>query len=95
MKSKVIKIGGKHFRYDFDGAVVEYVTKATEEDYKDNEEFPGLWDIDGDGWIVADSVGLSKKNWSNKEAREEYLGVWSDEIDEETSYLTDQFLRFG
>lgn len=100
MKSKAYKYGRKEFRYDYENGLVEWVTKATDEERKDNEEWmkkfnKPLWDIDEDGYIKIDSVGLSKENWKHKEMRDSYLGQWCDEIEEETRCLVNDFIMFG
>ena len=46
-------------------------------------------------YLVITSIGLMECNWKSKESREEYLTIWSDELDEETAYLTEQYLTYG
>lgn len=99
MKSKPYKLHGKLFRYDFDTATVEYISKADEEMRKDNEEWQAkygrdLWDIDAEGYIVLSTVGLHPDNWKNKAARDEYLFVWCCDLDEESAALARDFERF-
>lgn len=99
-KSKAYKRSGKLFRYNYDHCTVEWITKATEKEYADNEEWmvkwnSKLWNIDDDGYIVIDSVGLSKPNWMHKNMRDSYLDMWIDEIEEELSCLANDFLTFG
>ena len=99
-KSRVYKRGGKCFRYDYDNALVIWVMKATQEDINDNKEWQekhgrNLHDIDDDGYIEVDAVGLSSSNWKNKEMRDSYLDQWIDEINEEATYLMNEFIKFG
>lgn len=97
--SKVVKHQGKMFRYDFDNCLVQHVSKATNEEIKDNEEWQmkhgrDLWDIDEDGYIEIDSVGLGPENWRNKEARDEYLDEYCFDLNEETSYESYMFEKY-
>ena len=91
-KSGIYKYGKKSFRYDYDRAVVEWVSKASKEELKDEAEWieqygKPLLRIDDKGYFVVDSVGLSRENWQNKEVRDEYLAEWCYEIEEEVRYL--------
>lgn len=97
--SKVYKHEGKLFRYDFDKCLVQFVSKATEEERNDNEEWQAkhgrdLWDIDEDGYMVIDSVGLRAENWKNKEARDEYLDEYCFDLDDESSYEAAMFEKY-
>ena len=99
MKSKPYKLDGRLFRYDYDRCVVEYIYKASAEDIKEEQEWIAehgrpLLDIDADGYSVVDSVGLRKENWDNREARREYLGEWSAELDEEAKWETYYFEKY-
>ena len=62
--------------------------------YKDNVvEYIG--EIDEEIEIL-DSVGLSKENWDNKEARDEYLDQYIMDLNEEESYMTKDLMdEFG
>ena len=98
--TRVVKVGKKLFRYDREDCVVQWVSKATAEMRKDNEEWMEkwgrpLWDIGDDGYEVVDSIGLSRKNWDNVEARKEYLQMWNDELNEEAAYLAEEFKMYG
>ena len=98
--SKVYKRKGECFRYDYENSLLIWVFKATAEYYEDNvrwqEKFgKNLWDIDEDGYVEVCSVGLERSNWTNKEARNEYLDGWISVLDEETSRLTEDFLMYG
>jgi hypothetical protein len=97
MKSKPYELDGKIFRYDFDHCVVEYIAKADAEMVADEAEWEQkhdrkLYNIDDDGYMVLDEVGLHKKNWINKEARDEYLSEWAFELDEELGALAAEFI---
>lgn len=98
-KSKVYKLDGKLFRYNFDRSTVEYVAKAGEDEMKDEAEWmqkygEPLFGIDHDGYMVIDSIGLSRENWQNREARNGYLESWSIDLDEETSRLAADFVKY-
>jgi hypothetical protein len=97
--SRICKVDGKAFRYDYENSIVEYVAKADEEMIKDNEEWKKkhgeeLWYI-SDGYYCIASAGLMKENWTNKESRMEYLTMWADELREEAACLTQQYLMWG
>lgn len=99
MKSKPYKLNGKLFRYDFDRSVVEYIAKATAEDLADEAEWKAkygrsLFNIDDDGYMVIDTVGLHVDNWKNKAARDEYLSGWCGDLDEESSALVADFVKY-
>lgn len=90
-KSSIYKFKGKLFRYNFDHCVVEWVSKATQEEIDDNKKWQAkygknLWDIDEDGYIEIDAVGLRKENWTRKAVRDEYLSEWVAEIAEACDY---------
>lgn len=54
-----------------------------------------IGEIDGE-LEVLDSVGLSKENWDNKEARDEYLDEYIMDLNEEESYMTKDLMdEFG
>lgn len=99
MKSKPYKRGKKLFRYDFDHGVVEYIYKADKEMLQDNEEWMAkrnkpLWEIDEDGYFIAECVGLRRENWKNKESRDGYLDQWIDEMEEEFRYEMAMFEKY-
>ena len=99
MKSKPYKFQGKLFRYDFDNAIVEYISKADKEMLSDNEDWMerhghNLWDIDEDGYVKLDGVGLRSENWKRKEARDEYLYEWCVDLDEESAALERDFVKY-
>ena len=99
MKSGVYKFKGKMFRYNYDDSVVEYIYKATAEEIKDEQEWIEkhgipLINIGKDGYVVVMEVGLSEKNWKNKEVRDEYLLEWVYDIDEENNALLNDFIKY-
>lgn len=99
MKSTPYKLQGKLFRYDFDNGQVEYIYKASAEDRKDEEEWIAehgrpLFGIDEFGYIILDTVGLRKENWTNKAARNEYLLGWIADIDAESAALARDFEKY-
>lgn len=86
-KFGIYKYNGKCFRYDFENAIVEYVSKATAEEKKDNEEWTAkygkpLWEIDESGYMIVDSIWLSRENWKDKEARNEYLEEYCYQLED-------------
>lgn len=89
--SGIYKRDGFSFRYNFDRCLVEYVSKASKEELADNEEWQqkygrNLWDIDENGYIVIDAVGLRPENWKNKEARDGYLDEWIFDLREAVAW---------
>lgn len=99
MKSNVYKLGGKMFRYNFDRSTVEYVAKAGKDELKDEAEWmqkygEPLFGIDRDGYMVIDSIGLSRENWENHEARDGYLRGWAQDLEAESSRLAADFVKF-
>lgn len=96
------KLDDKLFLYDEETAIVYYVAKMSKEDKKENEEWKAehgkpLFETDPTGnYMLLDGVGLGRENWKDKDARDGYLSIWSDEIDEETAYLMDDLkAEFG
>ncbi len=99
MKSNVYKLGGKMFRYNFDRSTVEYVAKAGKDELKDEAEWmqkygEPLFGIDRDGYMVIDSIGLSRENWENREARDGYLSAWAADLEAESSRLAADFVKY-
>lgn len=97
MKSRVYKIDGSYFRYDFDRCVVEHVYKADNEMLEDNKEWQAkyhkdLWEIDEGGYITMNVAGLLPEHWKDKETRTEYLEMWAAELNEEARYLAEDFI---
>ena len=98
-KSRVYKVEEKLFRYDYDNCIVEWVTKASKEELKDNAEWlekygKPLFDIDEHGYITNDGIGLRLENWKNKEVREEYLAEWANELNYEAECLVNDFIKY-
>ena len=75
--SRVVKVDGKRFRYNFDDCLVEYI--YTDKETKETE--------------VIESIGLRKENWTNKEIREEYLSEWAFELQCEIDDLVEMATR--
>lgn len=98
-KSRVYKVEGRLFRYDFDNCLVEYLIKADEQMIQDNKEWfakfnSKLWDIDDKGYCIIDEIGLRLENWQNKEVRLEYLTEYARELEYETKQLVDDFIKY-
>ena len=96
--SRPYKRGNRLFRYDHEKAVVQWVSKATDDERMENETWQmkygePLWSIDRHGMIVHHTVGLARENWKNKAVRDEYLDIWNDEIDYECQMIAEQ--EFG
>ena len=95
--SKVYKHLNHEFRYNYDWGVVEYIAKADEWMLKEEAEWKAshggrsLFDIDEEGYSLIDSVGLSKKNWEDKESRDSYLEEWIAEMRYEASLYAKEF----
>lgn len=99
MKSQPYKASGKLFRYDFDSSTVEYIAKAGPEEIEDDREWKrnhgsSLYGIGDDGYMVLDTIGLNRKNWENRAARDEYLSGWAVDLDAEAEALVADFLRW-
>lgn len=80
MKSNPYKLDGKLFRYDFDHSMVEYIFKAEAEDIAFEQEWEKthdyrIYEIDAEGYMVMEAVGLHKDNWTNKRAMGRYLAA--------------------
>lgn len=95
-KSRPYRFQGKLFRYDFDNSVVEYISKASAEDIADEEEWikehgRPLLEIDEQGYIILDSVGLRQENWKRKAVRDEYLFQYCVDLDEEAEAFRREF----
>lgn len=90
----------KTFRYDFDHAIVEYISKADEEMLKDEAEWKAnhngrsLFGIDEDGYMVCDSVGLRRENWRSVATRNEYLDEWIAEMEYEARLMARDFEKY-
>lgn len=94
--SHLFEYRGKYFRYDYENALVNWVSLPTEEEKQDNKEWlekycKPLYTMDEFGYIVNDSVGLRKENWDNKEARCEYLDGYIEDLEEEARILAEEF----
>ena len=99
-KSGIYKRNGRCFRYDYEYGMVTLMIKATKEDREDNRRWQekfgrDLWHISEDGYIEMESVGLCRENWKNREARDEYLDGWMQDMKEETDILAEQFRMWG
>ncbi|MBQ6175391.1 MAG: hypothetical protein IJK28_12300 [Clostridia bacterium] len=97
--SKPYKRGKRTFRYRYDTHMVQCIDKPDTEMIADNVEWRqkygrDLWEIES-GYLVIDAAGLMLQNWKNKESRDEYLDIWSYELDEESAYLVRQYIMYG
>lgn len=93
LKPYAYKRGGRWFRYNGETSEVEWCAKATEEEYRENKNWirkfgEPLWKIDEYGLMTVCSAGLHRSNWLNKEARDEYLDVWNEQIEEECNAIS-------
>lgn len=100
MKSKIYRLNGKQFRYNFENSTVQYIQKAAketvrrEEMRKQSHEEGNLCSKGDNEYIVLDSIGLSRENWENLEARKEYISAWCNDLDEEMDAMVDDFVRY-
>lgn len=86
--SPLFKFRNKVFVYDKKNSLVINV-------FQDEEEIEE-WGKTKTPWREMEAVGLSRENWEDKEAREEYLEEYCDEIEEEDAYLiADAQREFG
>ena len=90
MKSNPYKLNGKLFRYNFDTCVVEYIQKADQETMQEDAE----WKRNHDGYIILETIGLSRENWKDKEARDGYLSVWCNDLDAELESMAADFVKY-
>lgn len=84
---------GRKFIYDRKTSVVNFVKKATKEDYEDAKRLPYVFEIIN-GYFVIDSIGLSRESWENKELRDEYLYSYIFDINEEADALLADFEKY-
>lgn len=82
----------KSFQYNRERAEVSYVAKATANEIADNREWVAkygkpLFEIQDDGYMVINSIGLSRENWDDKEVRDKYLQEWCMQMEEELAYM--------
>ena len=99
MKSRPYKVSGKLFRYDFDSSTVEYIAKAESEEIEADREWKrshgrSLYGIGEDGYMVLDTIGLNRKNWEDRGARDEYLAAWAVDLDAELAAMTADFVKY-
>ena len=103
MKKNIVKIGRHYFKYDRENAIVSMMWKPTAAELKnmeaDNAEWiknfgHPLWDLDENGLEEMDSIGLSRESWDDPEARREYLEYWIDDVEEETRFEAEQFVKY-
>ena len=94
MKSRPYKVSGKLFRYDFDSSTVEYIAKAEPEEIEADREWKrshgrSLYGIGEDGYMVLDTIGLNRKNWEDRGARD-----WAVDLDAELAAMTADFVKY-
>lgn len=97
-QSAIYKRNGKAFRYDYRSCLVSLMMKAGPEERQENENWIArfgrpLWDIDEDGYMELSTVGLMREDWDDKEARNEYLDGWMEEMEEETACMAERFVK--
>jgi len=101
--SELYAYGNKFFRYNYTDALVTMLSKASEEEiaeeqeWKENHNGKGLFDlleIDGTYYYKWESVGLSKEHWDDEECRKEYLSQYVNDVEEECSYLAEEFIEY-
>ena len=81
--SRVYTYQGKHFIYDWQESLVLYVLNIPFDSELDKPE-----DYIRGKWWIADSVGLRRENWQNKERRDEYLSEYCADLDYELAAMT-------
>lgn len=101
--SDLYPYGNKFFRYNYTDALVTMLSKASEEEIKEEQEWKaehngrGLFDlieIDNVFYYKWESVGLSKEHWDDEECRKEYLSQYINDVEEESSYLAEEFVKY-
>lgn len=98
MKSNPYKAFGKLFRFDYDRSIVEYIVKAETKDVESDRKWKetygvSLYGIKEDGYMVANTIGLSQENWENQDVRDEYLASWSADLDEELKSMEADYIK--
>lgn len=86
--SKVYKVAGKKFRYNYGNSTLEWISDVTKDVEKLNAEWmedfgKPMFDI-VDGYVLGDSIGLRKENW--KESPTYWCEQYAFDIDEECAY---------
>lgn len=81
-----VEYKGKQLAYDKKDHVLHYL-------FKDEEEIELLGGEDQAPFRSIDAVGLSLDSWNDKEERDSYLQGYSDDMDDEASYLMQDFIE--
>lgn len=81
-------------------SMIEYIFKAEAEDIAFEQEWEKthdyrIYEIDAEGYMVMEAVGLHKDNWTNKAARDEYLAAWIVDLDAEAEAMAKEFMKWG
>lgn len=79
------KLDGSEYAYDMKNAVVMFL-------FKDEDEVEHFG-IDEAPYRVLDTAGLSRDNWNDRAERDEYLRGYKQDLDDESSYLVQDFIR--
>lgn len=79
------KLDGSEYAYDMKNAVVMFL-------FKDEDEVEHFG-IDEAPYRVLDTVGLSRDNWNDRAERDEYLRGYKQDLDDESSYLVQDFIQ--
>lgn len=79
------KLDSSEYAYDMKNAVVMFL-------FKDEDEVEHFG-IDEAPYRVLDTVGLSRDNWNDKAERDEYLRGYKQDLDDESSYLVQDFIQ--
>ncbi len=79
------KLDNDEYAYDMKNAVVMFL-------FKDEDEVEHFG-IDKAPYRVLDTAGLSRDNWNDRAERDEYLRGYKQDLDNETSYLVQDFIQ--
>lgn len=79
------KLDNDEFAYDMKNAVVMFL-------FKDGDEVEHFG-VDKAPYRVLDTVGLSRDSWNDKPERDEYLRGYKQDLDDEASYLVQDFIK--
>ena len=81
-----VQYKGRDFAYDKKDNVLHFL-------FKDEEEIEVMGGIENTPFRSLDAAGLSLDSWTDTETRDQYLNDYANDIDEETSYLVQDFIQ--
>lgn len=79
-RTNVYEFSGSQFIYDRDGEFACYVQKADSEDYKTH-----TFDII-DGYVIFDTINMSKEEWDDQTCRDNCLARYLDDVNQRFNF---------